>query len=218
MFREILKTQWKWSWILVAIAIACAIIIPVIGIGHIKGGDLNAVAVREVVTSVERTGWFYGLLAASLGTSLGSTAWGADTAGSFVYAMSLPLPRWHYVMNRFLAGALLILPVALVVGISGYAVVAAATLPAGLHPYVGALALRFLLAALLSYAFVFGAAAPAPKTVLAAAFAFILLLVFSGGLSAAGFRGSIIDRGFEGLFSPSGPFAVFIGRWMLIDV
>jgi hypothetical protein len=74
---------------------------------------------------------------------LGALAWGAGTwmderRGSWIYALSLPLPRVHLFALRYLAGLVWLAVPLLLLGLSAAAVARAAELPAGVYAYPGA--------------------------------------------------------------------------------
>jgi uncharacterized membrane protein len=98
------------------------------------------------------------------------------------------------------------------------AATAAATVPPTLRVYPNALALRFALAALVSYSVFFAIAAGTARTaafVLGVAASLIGLDVL---LQAAGAQVSVSREVWLWLTRVPGPLAVFTGRWMLIDV
>src|SRR5205823_857995 len=106
----------------------------------------------------------YPVLAAALGLLVAIATWAPDHRGRHVHALSLPLPRWRYVLLRFGAGATLL--AAPIVAVSAGALLAtwSATIPAGLQGYPGALAIRFALAVLVAYAVFFAVSAGTART------------------------------------------------------
>jgi hypothetical protein len=213
-FYAILFTQWKWSRLLLMLATFLAFAAPLVSIQ----GTNTAYGNFEIVATLQAFGVVYPLLAAGLGLLLSLSAWSSDHRGRHVYALSLPIPRWNYVALRYLAGLLLIgLPV-IAIWLGGLAATRAIDLREGLHPYAGSLALRFGLAALLAYTAFFAISSGTPRMagiVLGCCAAIIVVNVM---LAAAGVEINIIEPIVDRLFIWPGPFEIFTGRWMLIDV
>jgi hypothetical protein len=136
-----------------------------------------------------------------------------------VYALSLPLPRWQFVLWRFAASAtLLAAPVA---ALSLGAVIASlvARLPAGIHAYPGQLTARFALAALLCLSIFFSIAIATKRAVLLVLGGLGVILL--GDLlvnTLADTSFSITALMFRGLTEWPGPLAILMGRWALFDV
>ena len=217
MFRSILYTQWKWARIaLIAIAVA-AVAVPVGSVRAI-GGVVVSTNVGEALNTMRVWSVLYVALAALAGLVLAISAWAADQRGHHVYALSLPVPRWHYVLLRFVAGLTLLLVPALLVWLGGLVASAIVVLPAGLTTYPGALALRWMLAAFVAYALFFAISSGTARTA-------GLVLGVIAGLVAADMMLALMDQQavvlefvFSKLFEWPGVFEVFTGRWMLIDV
>jgi hypothetical protein len=112
----------------------------------------------------------------------------------------------------------LIVPPVIAVWIGGEISTRLASLPTGLHAYAGSLALRFALAAVLSYTAFFAISAGTPRTagiVLGIGAGLVTIHILFG---AAGIDVDILSPIVNGLFVWPGPFEIFTGRWMLIDV
>ena len=214
MFRVLLFTQWKWSRVMLLLATVAAFAIPALSVQSIAGAYSNFEAVR----TLQGFGIAYPLLAGAIGVLLSLTAWSSDHRGRHVYALSLPIERWRYVWLRYAAGLLLLIPPILALWIGGMLATGLGGAPAGLHGYAGSLALRFALAALLAYTALFAISAGTPKT------AGIVLGVCAGLvaidvlLGAADINVELLEPIVNGLFMWPGPFEIFTGRWMLIDV
>ena len=214
IFRQILFTQWKWSRVLLLLLTVSAFAIPALSVQT----SLDAWSNYDVVFRLQAFGVAYPILAGATGLRLSLTAWSSDHRGRHVYALSLPIERWRYVMLRYAAGLLLIVPPVLAVWIGGEAATRLGSLPAGLHGYAGSLALRYALAAVLSYTALFAISAGTPRTAgivlgIGAGIVAIHLL-----LGAAGVEVDLLGPIVNGLFVWPGPFEIFTGRWMLIDV
>lgn len=217
MFNAMLYTQWKWSRLPLLPGVVVAFALPLLSVQQ-AGGDPELIDPRNLLHSVGAWSVWYPVLAAALGLLLATTAWGADHRGGHVYALSLPVERWRYVLLRFAAGALLLLVALIAFWAGSLVAVAAAVIPPGLRAYPNTLALRFALAALVAYAFFFAISSGTARTagyVLAAlgGVAAVHVLLLAGGLDV-----NLLGWLFERFLSPAGPLHAFTGRWMLIDV
>jgi hypothetical protein len=129
-----------------------------------------------------------------------------------------PSPRERLVLLRLGAGlVLLAIPLA-TLWIGCLLAVAGSPLPTGLTAYPNLLALRFLFATLVAFGLFFAVVtgtARAAGWVLALLVAWMLAQVL---LSSAGSRADIVTPVLERLLTWPGPFDVFTGRWVLIDV
>lgn len=216
MFRVILHCQWKWSRLLVIAGVVAGFALPILSLQSAGGRD--PAGARALLATLERWSVAYKVLAAGLGLLIAMTAWSADHRGRHVYALALPLPRWRYVLYRFGAGLALLAPVVLAVTAGGVLATLTATLPTGLHGYPVALAWRFALALLLAYAAFFAISSGTART--AAAVMIALGSIFAAQVLAAtvGWDLPIIEWLMSGVLAWQGPFTLFGGRWMLIDV
>ena len=218
MFRMILYTQWKWSRLVVLPAVLAGFALPLLSVQLATRTELNRWQVRGLLDSVASWGVFYPVLAATLAVLLAITAWGSDHRGKHVYALSLPVPRWHYALLRLGAGAVLLVAPVVALWIGALLATASASIPAGLHADPTALALRFALATLVAYTIVFSISAGTTRTAgyilaaVAVVFA-VQVLVKVAGVNI-NLVGTIIDR----IQIWPGPLEIFTGRWMLIDV
>lgn len=214
VFVQVLFTQWKWSRMFLLLLTAAAFAIPALSVQSIGQAYSN----YEVVFRLQAFGVAYPILAGAIGVLLSITAWSSDHRGRHVYALSLPIERWRYVWLRYLAGLLLIIPPIVALWAGGMLATGLGGIPAGLNAYAGSLALRFALATVLSYTALFAISAGTPKTAgivlsIGAALVAVHLL-----LGAAGIEIDILSPIVNGLFVWPGPFEIFTGRWMLIDV
>lgn len=215
MFRVILHNQWKWSrWFLVTGAVA-GFAVPLLSV-QVTGAP--GVQPGEIQGAIQAWSVLYPALAGALGLLAAMAAWAPDHRGRHVYALVLPLARWRYVLLRFTSGlGLLALPAA-AVALGALLATATATLPPGLHGYPLALALRFVLAMVVGFAVFFAVSAGTARTagiILASLAAIALVQVLA---SAANLDLPIAQTIFSQVLEWPGPFAIFTGRWMLIDV
>jgi hypothetical protein len=217
MFNAVLYTQWKWSRMPLLPGVVVAFALPLLSVQQ-AGGDPELIDPTILLRTVGAWSVWYPVLAAALGLLLATTAWGADHRGGHVYALSLPVERWRYVLLRFAAGTLLLAAALIAFWAGSLIAVAAAAIPPGLRAYPNILALRFALAALVAYSFFFAISSGTARTagfVLAVIGAVVAVDVL---LLAGGVEVNPLGWLFERLLGPAGPLHAFTGRWMLIDV
>ena len=218
MFRQMLLTQWKWSGIGIVAAALASFVLPILTVQGAGVSDPTWIDARALLPELEYWSRTYPALALAIGLFAGTMAWTNDHRGRHVYALTLPLPRWHYVLLRYGAGLVLLLVPVLLLWAGAMLAGRMAIIPPGLHAYPHALALRFGLAVLLAYSIFFAISSGTTRTagyvigVVAGLMVLQLLFLLSG--SNTELVGPIFDR----LVTLPGPFEVFGGRWMLIDV
>jgi hypothetical protein len=218
MFRVILLTQWKWARLPLAIGAVATFALPVLSVGQFGRAQASRWEVQAMLGSIQAWGVLYPVLAAVLALLIAGITWSPDHRGRHVYALSLPLPRWHYVLLRFGAGALLLIAPVIALWAGALVATTAAVIPPGLHAYPGVLALRFALAVLVAFAVLFAVSSATARTagyVLAGFAALILLEVLA---SVAELNVHILGPMLLRFFVWPGPLEIFTGRWMLIDV
>ncbi|HXH63618.1 MAG TPA: hypothetical protein VNG95_05500 [Gemmatimonadales bacterium] len=218
MFRQILYTQWKWSRLVLLLLVFAAFATPIFSIRSLGDPGIQGWDVRTALLDVEGWGFIYPFLAVGAALLLSLTTWGPDHAGKHVYALSLPVPRWHYALLRFAAGLVLLSAVVFAIWLGALVATATVSLPPGLHPYPHALALRFALAGVVAYSVFFAISAGTNRIagyVLGAIGVLIALQIIAG---IAGVTTSILPTVVGALFVWPGAFEIFTGRWMLIDV
>ena len=217
MFRVVLETQWKWTRGVILAATLAAFSLPLLSMRD-AARALDQMNARELLTRMQGFGIFYALTAAFIGLVVAAMAWNADHVGRHVYALSLPIERWRYVAMRFVAGAVTLLPVGVALWIGGVVAVSARVVPAGLESHPGGLAVRFALAALVSYALFFAISSGTRRTagIFLAMLGALICLEMIGEASDLPLRPFtvLIDL----LVHQSGTLGVFNGSWMLIDV
>ena len=218
IFKALLYSQWKWSRIIIVLGTLAGFALPVLSLQGAARADRGALQAQDLLHAVQSWGTLYPLLAAALGLLVAITTWAADHRGRHVHALTLPLPRWRYVLLRFAAGMTLL--AAPIVAVLMGAVLAAltATIPAGLQSYPIALALRFALAVLVAYAVFFAISAGTARTagIILGAIATVVLVQLVA--SIANLQLDLISTMQVVLLHGLGPLAVFTGRWMLVDV
>jgi hypothetical protein len=158
------------------------------------------------------------VLALGLGLAVATLAWTYDHRGRHVYALALPVPRWHYVLLRFGAGAVLLGGPVIALWAGTLVAAGAATIPAGLHAYPNTLALRFALAVLVGYSIFFAASSGTMRTARYILAAIGVLIAIDVMAAIAGVDIHIFEWVFLRMLVWPGPFDIITGRWMLIDV
>jgi len=214
MFRVILMAQWKWTRLLLLPAVVVGFALPILSVQHLESSNASWNVIREAAAwSV----WF-AALAGALGLLVATSAWLSDHRGGHVYALSLPVERWRYVLLRYGCGALLLAFPILSLWVGALLATASVDLQVGLNAYPNSLAVRFALAVFVSYSIFFAVSSGTSRTA-----GYILAVI--GGLvvaelllNAAGAGAQLIDPLLNGVMNWPGPLEVFTGRWMLIDV
>lgn len=218
MFRQILQVQWKWGALPLALGAVAAFALPILsvqGFGTVAASHLDAVRLLDAMQSWSVA---YPVLAGAVGLVAALTAWGHDHRGRHVYALTLPVARWRYALFRFGAGALLIVPTVAALWVGALMAGAASTVPVGLHVYAGALALRFGIATLLTYAFFFAVASGTSRTAGAVLGSIAVVVVVQVLLNVAGVHTTFLPTVLQHVYAWPGPFELLTGRWMLINV
>lgn len=218
MFRAVLYSQWKWSRLVIVLGTLAGFALPLLSLQGAARADRGALQTQELLRAVQSWGALYPILAAALGLLVAIAAWAADHRGRHIHALTLPVPRWRYVLLRFAAGmVLLAAPIAAMLLGASLAVMTA-TIPPGLQGYPLSLALRFALAVLVAYAVFFAVSAGTARTAGFILGALAALVVFQIVASIANLDLDILGTLQLVLLLGPGPLAVFAGRWMLVDV
>ena len=220
MYRQVLNAQWiaarQTLMVFVVLAFAAPLTAVYFGTSGV-GADMGQV--RGWLAGAEKVGVLLPILALFIGVFFGIAAWAPDHLGKHVYALSLPLPRWQFVLLRFGAGATLLAAPVAALGLGAALATLAVSLPSGIHAYPVLLTVRFAVATLLCFSIFFAVAIATKRAVLLVltALGSILLgdLLFNT-LSSSGF--SVTALLFNGLTTWPGPLAILMGRWALFDV
>jgi len=213
-----LYSQWKWSRLIVALGSIAAFALPIVSVQGAARADSNPLRAGELLQAVQAWGTLYPVLAAALGLLVAIATWAPDHRGRHVHALSLPLPRWRYVLLRFGAGGTLLAAPAIAVAAGALLATWSATIPAGLQGYPVALAIRFALAVLVAYGLFFAVSAGTARTagiILALIGTVILVQIIAG---VANIDLDLFGKLQIAVLNWPGPLAIFTGRWMLIDV
>jgi hypothetical protein len=218
MFRAILFSQWKWSRLVVALGTIAGFVLPIISLQGAASPGRNALDAEELLRAVRSWGTLYPVLAAALGLLVAMATWAPDHRGRHVHALSLPLPRWRYVLLRFGSGITVLVAPIVAVFVGALLATWSATLPAGLHGYPVALGLRFALAVLLAYSIFFAVSAGTARTAGIILSAVATLIVIQIIATVASIELDLVGTVQGAVLNWPGPLAVFTGRWMLLDV
>lgn len=217
MFTMILRTQWAWTRSIVGGFALIAFLMP--ALAWRLGADNSAgSAMMQMLNGMSLLGPMLGFLALLGPFVLAAYPWMVDADANHVYPLSLPL-RWRdFVAMRFASGALTLLVPTVALFLGATLAVSQIELPDTLRAYTGALSVRFLLAALLSYSATFAlqylAGRNATRVAVIGLGALGLLFVLSAVLDATW----IFERIGSALFDWPGPLAIFTEPWTLIDV
>ena len=220
MFRAVFYTQWKWTRPVLVLAALVAAYIPVTALRTAPYKDAATYHIPSLYNSIAGASAGYQLLALALAVVVAISTWQADINRQHVYALSLPLPRWKFVLLRFGAGAALLGIVAACVSLFGGIATALAPLPPMLHAYPIGLGVRFWLGSLIPFSIIFALLVSNPKAVRFAVAGFATLIAVDFLLAAFNVtQEAVMTRWlFDAAYSSHGPLAAFLSKWMLIDV
>jgi hypothetical protein len=224
---EVLRVQWLATrWLLAPLVVLC-IGVPQVVVRTATGysGGLRSEATPPVLlASLRELSTIFPLLAAITGAAIALAAWNWDHRTNHVYALALPIPRGHYALLKLCAGALILLVPTLAILIGASLATSLVTVPDGLRAYPIAFTARFLLAGLLVYATMFALAAGTIRTTLIVTIGPVLILILlsiSDPFLIEHFGLSLLTPLGEAWYTMlewPGPFEVFGGSWLLIDV
>src|SRR5207244_2266355 len=146
MYRVILYSQWTWSRLTVLRGTIAGFALPIVSLQGAAVADRNPLAAQELLRAVQSWGTLYPVLATTLGLLVAIATWAPDHRGRHIHALSLPLPRWRYVLLRFAAGVTVLAGPIVAVLLGAGLATALATIPPGVQGYPLPLALRLALA------------------------------------------------------------------------
>jgi hypothetical protein len=217
VFKAVLYTQWKWTRLPLLILALAAFALPLVSARQMAP-DAEYWNTQGLLQSLDALGAFYPLLAATVGLILAAAAWAADHRGRHVYALSLPLPRWHYVLLRLGAAGLLLVVPAIAMWLGALIAATVTTLPPGLHAYPTTLALRFALAAFIALTLFFAVSAGTSRTAGYVLGAIGVLVVAQIAIGLFDLKLQILETILYQIYIWPGPLEIFVGRWSLFDV
>lgn len=216
MLKAMIRLSWKGSWHLVVALAAAALALPIVSVR--TGWRGNGDHLPRFLIELQLWGLLYPALAVIAAVVLAAALWASDRRGHHIYALLLPIPRWRYVLLRYLAGLVLLLPVVLVLWLGAVIATASLDMPPGLRQFPHALTAKFALALLLLFGLAFAAAA-ASRRALGIGFRIIgLFVAVHIAVIMLSPTTNLIWTVVTALSTWPGPFAPLGGRWMLIDV
>ena len=228
MYKSLLFLHWKQIRHVLVLMVVASFALPLMsveGLGTTPGMDASGLEAYRIIAGFQAWLIFFPLLAAGVGITLALSSWNWDHQLKHVYALSLPITRWEYTLQKMLAGATLALVPVAGLWIGSHVAIASIDLPDGLNAYPNELAIRFLFAILLAYSAFFAAAAGTVKTtlwVVGSILAFVLLGTIANdvlGYYVDYFsRVHVVENVLQWMAYAPGPFEVFTGSWSLIDV
>lgn len=214
MFLALLRTQWRWCRGVIAPGAAIALALPFLMLHRVD----RAMLPSEVMEGVASWSNLFPMLAALLGLLTALGTWAPDRRGQHVHALTLPLPRWRYVLLRFGGGVALLAAPILACLLGALIATRLTSLPDGLTPYPWSLSFRFAVGVLLAFALFFAILAGTPRTAALVLGMLVLLVVANMVLAIAAPRVGFLNDLIAAIMVGPGPLALFAGRWMLVDV
>ncbi len=216
MLKAMIRIQWKACWHLVIALAVAALALPIVSVRlGWQGAEAN---LPRYLTELELWGLFYPGLAAVAALVLGIAIWRSDRRGHHIYALLLPVPRWRYVLLRYAAGLVLLVPVAIALWVGAMLATARLDLPPGIRVFPHELAIKFALALLLLFGIAFAAAASSSRALGIGLRALGLFLAVDIAVLLLSPKTNLLWKLVTALATWPGPFAPLGGRWMLIDV
>jgi hypothetical protein len=226
VFKQILLMQWRVSRYALALLLPLCIGLPIalVQLSRVLVDKDSFAPATSMLGATQTWVIAFPVLAAATGCAIALSAWAWDHRTHHVYALTLPIERWRYALMKMGAGAIMIGITAVGVMIGALIALALGRLPEGLHGYPFAFAIRFLFASLICYAITFAFAAGTIKTTVRVFMIVFTIFVLGSVLAqfASGILGTQVPTPLEllgdALVTWPGPFNVFGGSWMLIDV
>jgi hypothetical protein len=213
IFGVMLRAQARYVAPFLALAILIAVALP---LANLQGLD-SAEAFRMdraglLLAQSSFLAGMYPVLALCTGVFLAVATWLPDVHWRWVYVLTLPIERGRMAALRLATGLTLILPVGLVLWLSGMLAAAVANAPDVVRAYPGALALRFIAAA--ASGFVVGSLGVlAGRKLWLVPGVFLLLVIANATGIHLGFQ--LADLIF---LNPLSPLHALAGQWLLFDV
>lgn len=230
MFKQMLYVSWKGSRLTLFPLIIAAFGLPLLAVQWLVTDPMLLSASGQSTSSfLDRLGMtlpLFPALAAAVGSITALSVWNWDHRVEHVYPLSLPLARWQYSLMKMGTGAVLLLVPTFAFWMGALLATASVPIPEGLHAYPTALTFRFLSAVLIAYAVMFTMAAGTMRTAIIVLTGFVGVMVAGSMLSDViietfhpDLRGwSFVSLVLRAAIRWPGPFEVFTGSWMLIDV
>ncbi len=232
MFKQMLYVNWKGSRLVLFPLVIASFGLPLLAVqGALPDAQWAArfgygTSAANMLDHLQMWLPLFPALAAGVGGIMALAVWNWDHRVEHVYPLSLPLPRWEYSLLKMGSGALLLLVPAFTFWMGALLATASIPIPEGLNPYPTSLAFRFLFASTIAYTVLFAMAAGTMRTAIIIITALVGFVVAGSMMSDVivemvrpDLRGWSFLRWFSLLLVQwPGPFEVFTGSWMLIDV
>lgn len=226
-FRSMLYLDWRMTrWLILALTpLAFGLPLLALRTASLSAASAPRQGALSMLMVLDVWAPFFPLLASLTGAAIALGVWSWDHQQGHVWALSLPVSRSRYVLDKLAAGALLLLIPVVALWLGTLLGTAWATIPDGLRGYPHALAFRFLLAVLLIYALMFALAAGTKKTAGWVIGSFLTIMI--GGTIlvdalAAGFGvddpWTPLEFFIELIATWPGPLHVFGANWLPVDV
>lgn len=194
---------------------ALAAALPVMSVGGVFQRGIASDPGR-VLQSAEGISMMFPFFALIVAVSVAGTAWQGDHTGGHVYALTLPVPRWHYALLRLASSLVLLTPVFAGFMLSALVTSASVALPPGLHMYPMALSLRFVGAVLVLFSLGFAMTSGTRQTSIGVAIAFLVVFFLDVSIATSEQRTYLWIT--EILFGTQSPLSFLSGQWSLVDV
>ncbi len=228
MYKALLFLHWKQVRFALVPAVIASFGLPLLlvsGMGSPNGSPTASLQAYQIVSELNDFLYLFPALAAGIGAVLALSAWNWDHQFNHVYALSLPVTRFEYVLNKLLAGFTLALIPAAGLWLGAHVASLSVSLPVGLRTYPNQLAVRYLFALFLMYGLLFAFASGTKATTVKVLSGVVGLVVLGtlGNELLAGFfpyfaDTHVLEAVMRTLVEAPGPFQVFTGNWALIDV
>lgn len=216
MLNAMIRIQWKaCRHLVIALAVA-ALSLPIVSVR--VGWHDPAANLPRFLIEQQLWGLFYPALAGIVAIVLGTTIWLSDRRGHHIYALLLPIARWRYVLLRYLAGLVLLLPILLALWLGALVATLGLDLPPGIRVFPHALALKFALTLVLLFGFAFAAASASTRAIGIGFRVLGLFLAVHVAVVLLRPGTNLLWTVVTALGTWPGPLAPLGGRWMLIDV
>ena len=216
MLKSMIRLSWKGSWHLIVALAAAALALPIVSVR--TGWRGTGEHLPRFLIELQLWGLFYPALAAVSAVVLAVALWASDRRGHHIYALLLPIPRWRYVLLRYLAGLVLLLPIVFALWTGALIATSSLDMPPGLRQFPHALAAKFALALVLLFGLAFASAA-ASRRAMGIGFRVLgLFVAIHIAVIMLSPKTNLIWTVVTALSTWPGPFAPLGGRWMLIDV
>ena len=219
MYRALFAATWKSMGPLVLLLALATFALPLWQLAAVTtfGGGPGIDLAVPLLSAIAATDFFYPMGAYVCGLLIGGAIWWDDIQGKHVYALSLPLPRWYYVLLRMSTGLTMIGILAAALLVSALLTAAQVNLPPGVHAYPGGLAVRFALASTVTFMIAFSLASASPRTLRILGISVSIFVVYVLVAESLEFW-SPAQFLVKAMQNWPGIADAFTGRWMLFDV